>query len=76
MYVVNPFLCILRKHSDKSEIWLAYHAMQIPKMIEGQPDNRTTRVQQIFWGEDRLPVFPLPTGFDVGLETPRGEPEI
>ncbi len=61
---------------DGSEIWLAYHAMQIPEMIEGQPDNRTSRVQRLTWGNDSLPLFPLPTGLSVGLDTPRGEPEF
>lgn len=50
--------------------------MEIPYAIEGQPDNRTSRVERLLWGNDSLPVFPLPTGLGVAIDTPRGEPEL
>jgi GH43 family beta-xylosidase len=57
---------------DRSEGWIAYHAMEVPEMPLDH-DNRTTRVERFDWDENGNPVFPRPTRVGITLSSPSGE---
>lgn len=61
------------KSPDGTEDWFAYHAT--PNANGECNDNRTVRAQQLFWGEDGMPVFGQPVVQGEFQNAPSGEIE-
>jgi len=57
---------------DRTEGWLAYHAMQATEMPDDH-DNRTTRVAKYTWSPEGYPVLPRPLRIGTPLEEPSGQ---
>src|SRR5262249_7712424 len=59
------------KSPDGREDWIAYHAKSGTAVTYA---DRSTRAQPFTWNPDGTPNFGTPTGLDVDLRAPSGEP--
>lgn len=57
---------------DSTEVYVLYHARNVPNSVTGGPDDRTVRMQKVEWDADGMPLLGEPVPLGEPLPKPSG----